>query len=318
MKKLKKEEWLRMGGCFLLGILIMLLFYPDRIAKLKNGEEIAINIGKKNITADTMYDKLKEKYAIYELIDVIDSSILYDKYEITDEDKTSLKEQADEYINYYKENYQMTEEEFLSNNNFDSYDDFTEYLELDYLRQKYYDEYLTSKISEDDINEYYEENVYAPFNVEHILVKVSDSVTDDDAKSLANEILDKLNDGEEWDDLKDEYESDITTEKFDIEFDSSLESTFKEEAEKLSDGEYTKELVKTSYGYHIIKRIETKDKEKLSSVKDRILTVLKSNYTSENKNVYEKSLIELREESKLDIKDTTLKKLYNNYIKDYE
>ena len=212
----------------------------------------------------------------------------------------------------------MTEEQFLEKNNFDSYDDFKTYLELDYLRQKYYDEYLTSKISDDEINDYYDESVYAPFNVEHILVKISDDVTDADAKEKATEILDKLKDGEDWDDLKDEYEDDITSEAFQVDFDSNLEEEFKTAAEKLSDDSYTKSLVKTSYGYHIIYRKDTLDKPELNDVKSRILTVLKSNYVSENKNVYEKSLINLREESGLDIKDTELKKVYKNYTKDYE
>ena len=205
VKKITKEEWIRMGGCLLIGILIMLLFYPDRIAQLKNREEVAIKLDNDNITADTMYNKLKEKYAIYELLDIIDSKILYSKYELTDEDNETLKDRADSYIEYYKNTYQMTEEQFLEKNNFDSYDDFKTYLELDYLRQKYYDEYLTSKISDDEINDYYDESVYAPFNVEHILVKISDDVTDADAKEKATEILDKLKDGEDWDDLKDEY-----------------------------------------------------------------------------------------------------------------
>ncbi len=318
LKKIKKDEWMRMGGCFLIGLLIMLLFYPDRIAKLKNGEEVAINVSKKNITADSIYSKLKEKYAAYELLDIIDSTILYDKYKITDEDKEDIKNKADEYIKYYEKTYQMSEEDFLSKNNFESYDDFTNYLELDFLRQKYYDEYLTSKIEEDSITEYYDNNVYAPFNVEHILVKITDDVTDEDAKSLATEILDKLKDGESWDDLKEEYKDKITTENFDVEFDSNLEETFKDEAKKLKDEEYTKSLVKTSYGYHIIKRIKTKDMPELKDVKDRVLNVLKTNYINDNKNVYEKSLIELRKVSKLNIKDTELKKVYNNYTKDYD
>lgn len=318
VKKITKEEWIRMGGCLLIGILIMLLFYPDRIAQLKNGEEVAIKLDNDNITADTMYNKLKEKYAIYELLDIIDSKILYSKYELTDEDNETLKDKADSYIKYYENTYQMTEEQFLEKNNFDSYDDFKTYLELDYLRQKYYDEYLTSKISDDEINDYYDKSVYAPFNVEHILVKISDDVTDDDAKEKATEILDKLKDGEDWDDLKDEYEDDITSEAFQVDFDSNLEKEFKTAAEKLSDDSYTKSLVKTSYGYHIIYRKDTLDKPELNDVKSRILTVLKSNYVSENKNVYEKSLINLREESGLDIKDTGLKKVYKNYTKDYE
>lgn len=317
IKMIKKNEWLRMGGCLLIGILVMLLFYPDRIAELKNGEQVAIKLDKTNITADKLYTDLKSKYAKYELLDIIDSTILYNKYEMTDEDQETIKSKADEYIKYYEENYQMTKEDFLSKNNFESYEEFVEYLKLDYLRQKYYDEYLTGLISEDDIKKYYDEEVIAPFTVEHILVKTG-SDNKEEKEELATEILDKLKDGEEWNDLKKEYEDDIVTEEFDIEFDSNLEDEFINAAKKLSDGEYTGSLVTTNYGYHIILRKETKEIPELDEIKARILTVLKTNYVNENKNVYEKSLIKLREDSGLNIKDTELAKVYDKYKKDYE
>ena len=317
IKMIKKNEWLRMGGCLLIGILVMLLFYPDRIAELKNGEQVAIKLNKTNITADKLYTDLKNKYAQYELLDIIDSTILYDKYEITDEDNETIKNKADEFIKYYEKNYQMTEEDFLSKNNFDSYEDYIEYLKLDYLRQKYYDEYLTSLISKNEIKEYYDEEVTAPFTVEHILVKTG-SDNKEEKEELATEILDKLKDGEEWNDLKKEYEDDIVTEEFDIEFDSNLEDAFITAAKKLSDGEYTGSLVTTNYGYHIILRKETKEIPELDEIKARILTVLKTNYVKENENVYEKSLIKLREDSGLNIKDTELASIYNKYKKDYE
>lgn len=317
IKMIKKNEWLRMGGCLLIGILVMLLFYPDRIAELKNGEQVAIKLDKTNITADKLYTDLKSKYAKYELLDIIDSTILYNKYEMTDEDQETIKSKADEYIKYYEENYQMTKEDFLSKNNFESYEEFVEYLKLDYLRQKYYDEYLTGLISEDDIKKYYDEEVIAPFTVEHILVKTG-SDNKEEKEELATEILDKLKDGEEWNDLKKEYEDDIVTEEFDIEFDSNLEDAFITAAKKLSDGEYTGSLVTTNYGYHIILRKETKEIPELDEIKARILTVLKTNYVNENKNVYEKSLIKLREDSGLNIKDTELAKVYDKYKKDYE
>lgn len=317
VKEVKREEWLRMGGCFLIGILIMLLFYPDRITKLKNGEEIAIETDKTNLSADDFYNSLKKNYAKYALLDVIDRTILNNIYEFTSDMESDINDKAEEYIGYYEENYSMSEEDFLSKNGFDSISDFKEYLKLDYLRQEYYSDYLESKVSNEEIEEYYNDNVYAPFNVEHILVKISSDVTDEEASDKINEILSDLNDKESWESVKEKYESDITVENFDVEFDSNYEDTFKTSAERLSDGEYSG-VVKTSYGYHIINRISTKEKESLDSVKSRILTILKSEYESNNENAYELSLIEMRKDNGLDIKDTELRKIYNTYIKDYE
>lgn len=316
IKEVKREEWLRMGGCFLIGILVMLLFYPSRITKLKNGEEIAIETDKTNISADDFYNNLKKNYAKYALLEIVDRTILDNIYEFTSDMQSDIDDKAEEYISYYEENYSMSEEDFLSNNGFDSLNDFKEYLKLDYLRQEYYSDYLESKVSNEDIEEYYNSNVYAPFNVEHILVSTS-SMSDSDASDKINEILSDLNNGKSWDEVKEDYESDITVENFDVEFDSNYEDTFKSSAENLSDGKYSG-IVETSYGYHIIYRISTSEKESLDSVKSRILTILKSEYEDNNENAYEISLIEMREYYGLDIKDTELKKVYNTYIKDYK
>lgn len=318
ISRLNKQELLRMLSTFILGVLLMLLFYPDRIAKLENGEEVAIKIGDKNITADAMYTKLKEKYAIYELLDIVDSNILYDMYELTDEDNEAIEKKADDYIRYYEENYNISEEEFLENNGFANLNEFKKYLELDHLRKKYYDEYLTKQISEEEIEEYYDEEVFDPFNVEHILVKISNDVTDEDAKEKAQEILDRLDDGEDWEDLKEEYEDEIITEAFEVDFDSNLEDEFKTTAIKLKDGKYSTSLVKTNYGYHIIYRVETLETPEYDEVKERILEVLKNKYAEENENLYEKSMIFMREEAKMEIKDTELNEVYKKYTKDYD
>ncbi len=318
ISKVNKDELLKMLSSFILGVLLMLLFYPDRIAKLENGEEVAIKIGDKNITADAMYTKLKEKYAIYELLDIVDSNILYDMYELTEEDNEEIENRADNYIRYYEENHNISEEEFLENNGFANLNEFKKYLELDHLRKKYYDEYLTKQISEEEIEDYYDEEVFAPFNIEHILVKISNDVTDEDAKEKAQEILDRLDDGEDWEDLKEGYEDEIINEAFKVDFDSNLEDEFKTTAIKLKDGKYSTSLVKTNYGYHIIYRVETLETPEYDEVKERILEVLKNKYAKENENVYEKSMIFMREEAKMEIKDTELNEVYKKYTKDYD
>ena len=43
--------------------------------KLKNGEEVAIKVNGKNITADTLYNELRKKYAKNIIIDDIDKKI---------------------------------------------------------------------------------------------------------------------------------------------------------------------------------------------------------------------------------------------------
>ena len=47
----------------------MFLFTPERIAKLENGEEVIVTINGKNITANELYNDMKEEYPISILID---------------------------------------------------------------------------------------------------------------------------------------------------------------------------------------------------------------------------------------------------------
>ena len=37
------------------GVLVMYIFWPKRIAKLENGEEVSITVKDKTITADSLY-----------------------------------------------------------------------------------------------------------------------------------------------------------------------------------------------------------------------------------------------------------------------
>ena len=53
----------------------------------------------------------------------------------------------------------MSQADFLKQNNFESHSEFIEKLKLGYRRNKYFDEYVESLISKDEINKYYEEKV---------------------------------------------------------------------------------------------------------------------------------------------------------------
>lgn len=294
----------------LIGILVMLIFWPERIAELKDKEQVAITVDGKNITADSIYKGMKNKYSANEIVEQVDRIILDKKYTITDDDLKEIKKNAENYYSTYQSYYNITKEEFLKQNNFDSEDDFLKYLELDYKRNKLVNEYMETSVTDKEIEEYYNDNYFTPFKVEHILVKTKDN---DNAKKDAEEILKYLKKNS-WEDTKTKYKDKITTESFDVKFDSSLEENFVKAAKKLKDGKYTTSLVETSYGYHIIYRVETNDKEELSSVKDRIVASIVANKKEDDTNYYQKTLIIMRKEAGMEIKDTELKKVYNNFV----
>jgi len=318
IKNIEKEQIIIFIVGLAIGLLTMIIFYPDRIAELKNGEQVAIKFKDANLTADKLYTDLKEKYAINSMLELIDKTILEPKYELNDEDLKSIEESAKSYISYYESAYGMTEEQFLERNGFETFEEFATYLQLDYRRNKYYTEYQTNKITDDEVNSFYNDKVYGTIYTKHILVEVTNTMKDEDAKAKAEEILNKLKNGTSWDDLKNEYSSIIKAEEVPVEFDSNLESAYKTEAENLKNESYSSSLVKTAYGYHIVYRIKNDEKAELKTLETRIKNSIIKEKEKEDNNIYEKTMIKMREEAKMEIKDTELKKAYEKYSKDYK
>jgi len=265
---------------------------------------------------------MKKQYsAINLLIDLIDNNILVEKYPETDEMKADVEKTATYWFNTYNSYYGYDEETFLAKNQFSSRQAFIDYLTLDYRRNLYYEEYLKKQFTDKDIEKYYESSVYGDINTKHMLVTVDESngLSDADAKKLAEEIIDKLNNGASWDDVKEEYKDKITAEDLGYQsFDASLDSAYVAEMRSLENGTYSKTPIKSSYGYHVVYRIDQKEKPKLDDVKDAIIEQLGKELESKDTNIRYKALIAMREESKLKFTDEDLESKYNKYVSSYK
>ena len=308
-------------GGILVTVLVVVIIWPDRIATLKDGTQPVAEIDGYTVTADDLYEDMKDVYSISSLLDKIDNKILEEKYPETDEMNDELKEQAESYYSAYEQYYQMDKETFLSNN-FGSEKAFLEYLRLQYRRNKYADDYIKTLISDKEVEKYYEDKVYGDINTKHILVKVDSSASDEDkqkAEDLAKEIISKLDEGKSFDEVKEEYKDQITYEELGYKsYNANLESAYMEAMQKLEDNSYSKEPVKTSYGYHVIYRIDQKEKPALEDVKEEIIDSLVSEKKSEDKNISYVALDKMREESGLKFSDTVLEKKYNTYMSQYK
>lgn len=309
-------------GGILITVLVVVIIWPDRIATLKDGTQPVAEIDGYTVTANDLYEDMKDVYSISSLLDKIDNKILEEKYPETDEMNDELKQQAESYYSAYKQYYKMDKETFLSNNGFGSEKAFLEYLRLQYRRNKYAEDYIKTLISDKEVEEYYEDKVYGDINTKHILVKVDSSASDEDkkkAEDLAKEIISKLNDGKSFDDVKEEYKDQITYEELGYKsYNANLESAYMEAMQKLENNSYSKEPVKTSYGYHVIYRIDQKEKPALEDVKEEIIDSLVSEKKSEDKNISYVALDKMREESGLKFSDTVLEKKYNTYMSQYK
>ena len=309
-------------GGILITVLVVVIIWPDRIATLKDGTQPVAEIDGYTVTANDLYEDMKDVYSISSLLDKIDNKILEEKYPETDEMNDELKQQAESYYSAYEQYYKMDKETFLSNNGFGSEKAFLEYLRLKYRRNKYAEDYIKTLISDKEVEKYYEDKVYGDINTKHILVKVDSSASDEDkkkAEDLAKEIISKLNDGKSFDDVKEEYKDQITYEELGYKsYNANLESAYMEAMQKLENNSYSKEPVKTSYGYHVIYRIDQKEKPVLEDVKEEIIDSLVSEKKSEDKNISYVALDKMREESGLKFSDTVLEKKYNTYMSQYK
>lgn len=309
-------------GGILITVLVVVIIWPDRIATLKDGTQPVAEIHGYTVTANDLYEDMKDVYSISSLLDKIDNEILEEKYPETDEMNDELKQQAESYYSAYKQYYKMDKETFLSNNGFGSEKAFLEYLRLQYRRNKYAEDYIKTLISDKEVEKYYEDKVYGDINTKHILVKVDSSASDEDkkkAEDLAKEIISKLNNGKSFDDVKEEYKDQITYEELGYKsYNANLESAYMEAMQKLENNSYSKEPVKTSYGYHVIYRIDQKEKPALEDVKEEIIDSLVSEKKSEDKNISYVALDKMREESGLKFSDTVLEKKYNTYMSQYK
>lgn len=308
-------------GGVLATVLVVILIWPDRIAKLENGLEPVASIDGLTVTAEDLYEDMKEIYSVNNLLDIIDNKKLEEKYPETDEMNTELNDQAENYYNMYNQYYGYSKEEFLTKSGFGSERAFIEYLRLQYRRTQYTDDYIKEQITDKEIEKYYEDKVYGDINTKHILVKVSSSATDEEkkeAENLAKEIITKLNEGKSFDEVKDEYKDKITYEELGYKaYNASLESAYMEAMQKLENNSYTKEPVQTSYGYHVIYRIDQKEKPALKDVKEEIITSLVSEHKSKDTSVQYKALEKMREDAKLKFTDTVLEKKYETYKSQY-
>lgn len=306
----------------LLTILVVILIWPDRIAKLEDGREPVAEIEGTVVTADELYEDMKEIYSISLLLNKIDNIILEEKYPETDEMNEEIQEQADNYYNIYEQYYNQDKVAFLADNGFSSESEFLDYLRLDYRRSKYAEEYVESLVTEKEINEYYENEVYGDINTKHILVKVDSSATDEEkteAENLAKEIISKLDEGKTFDEVREEYKDSITYEELGYKsYNANLESAYLEEMQKLENDSYSKSPVETSYGYHIIYRIDQKEKPALEDVKDEIITSLAEEKSADDSNLYYIALDEMRTDAGLKFSDTVLEKKYNTYMDNYK
>lgn len=312
--------------CILLIINIIIIVLGHRV-KLTDGKEILASVDGKDITADEVYENIKGVYGTNALVTLIDEYIV--SQEISDD--SSYKTEAEEQVSSIKSQYESAGYEWetiLSNYGYANEDALLSEVKLSLMQEQIAKDYLKEDISDSEIQKYYDENIYGDYTVKHILIApdTTDDMTDEEkeaanetAKNTATEIINKLNNGEDWATLVSEYSDDegsVDDEGLIENFTKGdVEDDFFEATLKLEDGKYTTEPVKTTYGYHVILKISNTEKDSLDKVKDEILETLVENKLEEDDNLYTETWANIRKTYNLTINDTVIENKYNELIK---
>lgn len=338
VKKEKKEcklrSWFKnltidqivVGGVVtILILLIVLIIVSTKNTKTKNGDDIVATIDGKTITANELYEKLKEKSGYNITIDMIDEYILEKEYETTDEMKASIKSTVESYKNTYGDSY----EAFLQYNGIADEAELKEILLKNNKLSKVVEKYIKDKLTEKEMKKYYEESIVGDISAKHILIKTeaAEDATEEEIKQIeekakkeAESLIARLKNGEDFSTLAKEYSQDEASKSKggDLGYfnKGAMVQEFEDAAYKLEVNEYTTEPVKTTYGYHIILKTGQKDKPSYKKSKDTIIEKLIEEKQSEDQAISVKALVALREKYNLNIKDKTVKKAYKDYIED--
>lgn len=300
-----------------------------KVPKLENGQDAVVTLNGENISVDTLYKEMKDKFALSVILDLMDTEILNQKYKDTDESKKEVQDQIDLMLAQYGQGSEATLlQQTYSAWGIDTMEGLKDYLTLSYKRNKAIEDYAKSLVTEDEINKFYEEKIFGDISAKHILIspEVKDGATDAektaaeaDALKIANEVITKLKNGEDFSELAKEYSDDETNasnggQLSDFVY-GEMVKEFEEAAKNLEKGKYTTTPVKTTYGYHIIYKVDQKDKPELKTVKEDITEEIATNKLNDDATLQITALEELRKEYKVSIEDDKLKDQYENYLK---
>lgn len=320
-------------------VFLMLVSGCGKVPKLENGQEAIVTFenGEK-ISVDDFYETIKNDFGLQALITMIDTYVL--ETEFKDYIDTA-KEQADAYVDAFIENY-GGEDEFLQvlqqQTGYQTIDAYRSYWYLSMLQSHAIEEYAKSQITDEEIEEYYNNKAIGDMEIAHILITpdVDDDSTDEEtekaeekAKETIKEIITKLDEAkknnedieETFSKLAKEYSEDDATKDdggnlgkinygdLDESYDELIDA-----AVKLKDGAYSTDVITTELGYHVILKIKSYEKDTLKNLTDEIKTILGTEYINNNNDAGIKALQHYRKEYGMEIEDSEINKQYSTYI----
>jgi len=325
-------------GIILSLICILTLCGCGKIPTLQNGEEAVITFAKDKkehkISTEELYEELKNNFGLEATVKLIDTYVLETEFKDYKEEATK---NAEDYIDAMIESYgdeKTLLEAIQYNTNYSTIEAYQEYLYLSFMQSHGLEEYAKSLVTDKEIESYYKDEAKGDVEVYHILItpKVTDDMdtektkkAEEEAMNTANDIIKKLdkadNKLEEFKKLVKEYSEDETSKEkdgnlgfinygdLDQNYDELLKAVY-----KLKDGNYSKEVVTTELGYHVIYRNASKEKASLKDLKEEIIETLANRKMQEDTELSLNSMKHYRELYNLKIIDSELNRQYGIYL----
>ena len=279
------------------------------------------------ITTNEYYDSIKKDH-IQELVNMIDHKLFDEKYAESDAENEYVENQISTIKKNYANNDDETFEKIIPQYfGVNTKEELEQNIHLDYKRNLAVNDFIEDNLKDKEIEAYYEANIFGEMKASHILIKsnaTADSTSEEKAnaekKALkqAKEIISKLKSGESFEKLAKKYSEDDATRSNGgdlgyFELDTMVEP-FSNALKDLKVDEYTKEPVKTQYGYHIILKTGEKEKPSLDDSKSKIKALLRNEKLEADPKLHYQTLIDIRKDKKIKWNDSTMKKAYDDLM----
>ena len=320
-----KKTLLTLGVC----ALVFTLVGCGQTPQLKDGKEVIASVKGKKFTVEDLYKKLKAQGGETILISMIDEYIVNKEIPEDEDAETYAESQIESYKTQYK-NYGQEWEKALEQSGYESEEALKKALMVEKKKKTITENYVKEQVTDAEIEKYYEDEIFGDIEAKHILISpdVTDDMESDEktdaenkAKEKAEKIIKKLNKGADFEELAKENSDDKGTAskggKLTVTYGDVVDE-FWEATNKLKDKTYTKEPVKTEYGYHIIYRESQKEKPKLKAVRDDIIDKIVNKKIDDDESLSDKAMIELRKKYNIKIDDKSLKEQYSKKVKEAE
>lgn len=251
---------------------------PDVVVESKAGD----------ISKADFYEELKDRYGDEVLEELVTTKVLEDKYDVSDEE-------VDEEVEKVKDELGDQFEMVLQQQGFGDEESFRNVLRVSLLQEAALGEDV--EIDDKEIEEQYE-RMKTEIKAQHILV---------DDKDTAKEVKEKLDNGEDFDKLAEEYSTDEASKddggKLGYFTVGEMDPAFEDAAYDMKKGEISDPL-QTQNGFHIIKVNDKRETEEdIGSLEDNEEDIRRS-LISEKVDPMEaqEKISKLLEDAKVDVK----------------